>query len=372
MDNSIVGVIMAGGSGERFWPISRRMRPKQLLYLTSEKEMMLEEAVNRLLPLIPKEQIFIATGAHLLESVRKSITNIPPENILGEPAQRNTAGCLAFAVAHILARFGEAAKDMLMSVVTADHLIGDADRFRDSMSAALRFSQEENALLTIGVQPTRPETGYGYIEITNLNQPLSDFQGIPIYNVNRFLEKPSLEDAEIYQASRFYYWNSGMFFWRISTMLNGFKKHMPDHAQGIEGLSELIKTNPGAEDEISNLFDSLPSISIDYGLMEKADNVYVALGDFRWDDVGSWDSLCRFLPRDEKRNASVGDPVMIDCKNIMVYNEPGVDKMAICVIGMENVLVVTSEDGVLVCPKDRAQDVRKAVAEMKKRNLGQL
>jgi mannose-1-phosphate guanylyltransferase len=363
---------MAGGSGERFWPVSRRCHPKQLLYLTSETETMLEEAVNRLTPLIPKEQIFIATSVHLRDLIRRAFPDHPMDNILGEPLPRNTSGCLAFAVANILARFDGKAENLLMSVTTADHLIGDGDRFRDTISAALQFAKEEDALVTIGTHPTRPETGYGYIQIDQLNQPLSDFKGVPIYQVARFLEKPNHEDAERYQASRFYYWNSGMFFWRISTFIDSLKTVMPPLAESIDRMADILKRSDESDPRITEIFKTIPNTSIDYGLMEKADNVYVALGDFKWDDVGSWDSLSRFRARDQHRNITVGEPVLIDCNNVIAYNEPGRENMAVCVIGMENIIVVTSNDGVLVCPKSHAQDVRKAVDELKNRNAKQI
>jgi mannose-1-phosphate guanylyltransferase len=221
------------------------------------------------------------------------------------------------------------------------------------------------------VHPTRPETGYGYIEISELNKPLSDFKGIPVYNVKRFLEKPNLEDAEHYQASRFFYWNSGMFFWRLSTFINSLQKSTPALTDAIEEMTTCINNSPENEDPIQEVFETIPDISIDYALMEKADNVYVALGDFRWDDVGSWDSLSRFRPRDEARNTSIGNPVLIDCKNVTVYNQPG-DQMAVGVVGMNDIVVVTTDDGVVVCPKDRCQDVKKVVQVLKERNAKQL
>ena len=372
MNTPIVSIIMAGGAGERFWPISRRLRPKQLLKLTNDHEMMLEESINRLLPLIPKENIFVSTSLPLKEPIQNGLDLIPSGNVIGEPVKRNTAGCLVFAAAHILARFGEAANDYLMTVTTTDHLIGDPERFRQTITAALQYAEQEEALITIGMHPTRPETGYGYIEITQLNQATWEYQGIPVYKVGRFLEKPNQTDAERYQASRFYYWNSGMFFWKISSFLHSLKNYLPQHEHCVYELAKILKTNPDNEKDIESVFAKLPDISIDYGIMEKAQNVFVALGDFRWDDVGSWDSLSRFRDRDQNLNTPIGDPVMIDCNNVTIYNEPGAEKMAVCVIGMENTIVVTSADGVLVCPKDRVQDVRKAVEELKKRNAKQL
>jgi len=366
-----VGVIMAGGSGERFWPISRRLRPKQLLRLTSETKSMLEEAVERLAPLIPPERIFIGANADLQPTIQAALPQIPAENVLGEPMRRNTSGCIAFAAAHALARFPEA-EDILMSVTTADHRIGDDKRFRSAIAVALRWAEENEALVAIGTHPTRPETGYGYIQIAELNKPVCESGGVPIYRAAKFLEKPNPEDAERYQASRFYYWNSGMFFWRISTLLKSLESAMPDLAQSILQMTEILKRNPGASEEITTIFKKMPNISIDYGLMEKANNVYAVLGDFAWDDAGAWDSLARFRPRDANRNTIYGGAALVDCRNVIVYNEPGMEKMAVGVAGMENAIVAVTEDGVLVCRRDRAQDVRLIVEELKNRKAPQL
>ncbi len=366
----VISVIMAGGSGERFWPISRQHWPKQLLYLTNNSKRMIEEAIDRLLPIMPRERILIATNERLQRTIQDVLVDHPIDNILEEPAKRNTTGCLAFVAANIIARYGEQYEDVLMAVMTADHLIREEERFRETVTAALQFAEKSNELVTIGVHPTRPETGYGYIQITHLNQTVDEIGGIPIYQVARFIEKPSVEDAEQYQASRFYYWNSGMFFWRLSAFLKGLEKYMPNVAEAIPKMAEHILQND--EEALRSVFLSLPNVSIDYGLMEKAENVYVALGDFRWDDVGSWDSLSRYRPRDEKKNVLYGDPVVIDCNNVIVYNEPGADQMAVCVVGVDDLIVVTSKDGVLVCPKGQSQEVRKGVEILKQRNASQL
>lgn len=371
MNLPTVAVIMAGGSGERFWPLSRRDRPKQILHLTNDNKSMLEESIDRLIPLIPADRVYVATSQRLVDPIRTSLDSISASNILGEPLRRNTTGCLAYATAFLLARYHDQ-PDLLVAAVAADHLVEDKLRFQQTMEAALKFAEDVDALVAIGVHPTRPETGYGYIEITELNKPLSDYQGIPIYRVVQFLEKPTLENAERYQASRFYYWNSGMFFWRISTFLNSLGKVHPELVERIYIMRDLFSRDPAPMPEIEAVFREVPDISIDYALMETATNVYVALGDFRWDDVGSWDSLSRFRPHDDRRNTPIGAPVLIDCQNVTVYNHPGGDAMSVCVIGMEDTVVVATHDGVLVCPKDRCQDVKLAVQELKRRQASQL
>ncbi len=372
MNIPTVGVIMAGGSGERFWPLSRQTMPKQLLRISDEQKSLLEEAVNRLLPLLPPERIVIATNNLLQDPIRFAKIPVPPENVLAEPVRRNTCGCLAFAAAHLLARFGKSSDDLLMAVTTADHSIRDDEAFRRTVKSALAFAQENDALMVIGIQPTRPETGYGYIETAEDRQPEAVHEGVPVYKALHFHEKPSLEKAEAYIAQKRFYWNSGMFFWRMSTYLNSMEKADPRITRSIHEMRDTLLTGYNPDSIIASIFERLPNISIDYALMEKADNVYVVQGGFQWDDLGAWDSLARFRSQDERGNITHGDPILIDCQNVTVYNEPGAERMAVGVIGMEGVVVVTSPDGILICPKDRCQDVRRIVDELKKRGAGQV
>ncbi|MGI6455080.1 MAG: mannose-1-phosphate guanylyltransferase [bacterium] len=369
MINNRISIIMAGGSGERFWPLSRVNRPKQLLRLTSPTETLVQQAVNRIAPLIPKENLYIATSVILQDTIQQALPDIPSGNILGEPCKRNTAGCLAYATAQILARFGEAAQEMVMSITTADHRIADEEKFRKTVDTAMQFAAEHDALVTIGIKTTRPETGYGYLEIAQLSQPAAEIQEKPIYKVARFLEKPTRKEAEQLHFSQFHFWNSGMFFWKISTFLKSLEKVQPQIVKHINQMAVLIKK--GEQQQVDLLFEQLPDISIDYALMEKASNVYVVLSDFSWDDVGSWDAFERYNSRDDQGNISVGDPVLIDCENVTVYNDAG-ETMAVGVVGIKDAVVVTTPDGVLVCSKDKAMDVRKVVQQLKDRNAKQV
>lgn len=366
----IVGVVMAGGSGERFWPVSRQLRPKQLLCLADDSQSLLDEAIERLTPLISPQRIFIATNRDLQETIRQGQTLIPAENVLGEPLRRNTSGCLAFVAAHLLARFpGE---DPLMSIVTADHLIEKGERFQKTLRAVHQFASEEDALVTIGIHPTRPETGYGYIQIEFESAPRAKCETLPVYPVIRFLEKPDAATAEIFYQSPHYYWNSGMFFWRLSTFLKSLDRVMPMLSAGIRAMADILRECDETDAKLVEVFDSFPNLSIDYGLMEKAENVYVVPGDFTWDDVGSWDSLCRFSMHDGQGNTAVGNPVLIDCDGVTVFNATGADRMAVAVLGMSDTIVVTTDDGVLVCPKNRAQEVRRIVDALKKQGRSQI
>ena len=368
MQLPVFGVIMAGGSGERFWPVSRADHPKQLLYLTDDSRALIEEAVDRVRPLIEADRILIATNQRLRGAIERFLPQHPAGNILGEPCKRNTTGCLVYAAANIRARLGDDEADALIAVTTADHLIRDENHFRETARAALHFAEREDALVTIGVHPTRPETGFGYIEITALNRIVAEYEGIPVYKVARFLEKPNREDAEAYHASRFYYWNSGMFFWRLSVFEASLRQALPEAAQLIDPLAKALRA--GDEAQVEALFAQLPDISIDYALMEKAGNVYVTLGDFRWDDVGAWDALERVRPKDAAGNTAFGDPLLIDCQGSIVYNQPGSHAMSVCVKGLADFIVVTTPDAVLICPKDDAQSVKQMVAALRPRSQG--
>lgn len=367
-----IGIIMAGGSGERFWPVSRKQKPKQLLKLTGTSMTLLEEAVDRLLPIIPPDYIYIATSPALQEPIRAANIRIPSENILAEPARRNTTGCLAYTAAHLLARYGRDTGDLVMAITTADHRIGDADDFRRTITASVWFAREKNALMVVGLQPNRPETGYGYIEVPPVSYPSASINGVSIYPTTRFREKPSRAEAENYVASGHFYWNSGMFFWRLSNFLKALQRFTPDVHNSIFQMRDALATSPNPNAIIAPLFEKLPNLSIDYAIMEKADGVYMALGEFPWDDVGLWDSLSRYYPKDVNRNVSIGDPVLVDCRDVTVLNEPGAERMAVGVVGLENVIVVTTEDGILVCHRDHAQDVRAVVEKLKERNASQI
>lgn len=365
-----LGVIMAGGSGERFWPLSRQDHPKQLLRLASEDKTMLAEAVERLLPLIPAERIFVATGEHLVDTIRAGGVGVPEENIIAEPFRRDTAGCLAYATAHALALYGGDGSNLSMAVVTADHLIGDHRRFQDAVRASLDIAESQGVLATHGIVPSRPETGFGYIQADEDAAPLSESGGIRIYPVAAFHEKPNREKAEDFIAMGHYYWNSGMFFWRVDRFLEELGRVRPEMAQATKDMAAAIQAND--KGTVRRIFEGLESISIDYALMEHAQKVAVARADYGWDDLGTWSTLDRTREHDGEGNVTRGDPVLIDCTDCIVYNDVGAADMAVSVVGAHDLVVVVSKDGVLVVPKDRAQDVRHAVRELKARGARQV
>lgn len=358
-----IAVIMAGGSGERFWPLSRAKRPKQLLKLTSESETLLEEAVNRILPLIPAENVYVATSRTLAPAIAKAGLAIPKENILAEPMKRNTTGCLCWVAAQLSARLPK--EDPAIAILTADHLIGEKAKFRACVKSALQAAEAHDALVTIGIKPTRPETGYGYIETKKRKRGDNSVA----VDVVRFCEKPSLEQAEKFLASGNYTWNSGMFFWRLSTFHHELDQATPDAGSITRRMGALI--GEGKTRAAEKLFAELPDISIDYSLLEKSAHVMMVESTFPWDDVGAWDALERSRSRDHDGNVVSGAPVLLDTRNSIVLNEAH-HRIAVGVIGMENVVVIVSDDSVLVVPKDKAQEVRLVARELKKRGAKQV
>ncbi len=366
-----VCVIMAGGSGERFWPLSRQMRPKQLLRLTSPDRNLLEETVDRISPMIASEDVYIATARHLAELIRKEGGGVPENNVLAEPCKKNTAGCLAYVAAHLLGHYEADPKELTMAVLSADHRIGDTDAFLRTVETAMAAAEETGCLSVIGVRPSRPETGYGYIEMAEGAAPLSIKADVGVmYPVACFREKPDAATAAEFVATGRFLWNTGMFFWRLDRFMEELTAASPKHAQAVRDMAESMKKNEDAE--VDRIFSLLDDISIDYALMEKCKTVAVTPATFEWDDLGAWDALDRAMAHDGDGNIAMGDPVIVDSKDCIVYNEAGPDRMAVVAVGVEGLAIVVREDGVLVVPKDRVQDVRKAITILKARKAPQL
>ncbi len=356
---------MAGGAGERFWPLSRQTRPKQLLHLTDPDKPMLAEAVERLTPLIPREQIYVITSQSLAPVIRAAGVGVPDANVVAEPCKRNTSGALLFIAAHILAANQELDPETVsLAVVTADHKIGAVENFLGMVDKALGAAETQPALVICGVTPDSPETGFGYIQAGEA----AEVDGFRV--VDAFHEKPSRERAEDFLASGKHFWNSGMFFWRLSTFYTEFERARPDLAELGHAMTAALRE--GNESEAVRCFEALEDISIDYALMEKARRVLMITADFPWRDVGLWSHLDHLHEPDENGNSTSGDPVLIDSEGCIVYNAPGAPRMAVGLAGVRDMIVAVTEDGVLVVPKDRAQDVRHIVAELKKRGAGQL
>lgn len=364
-----VAVIMAGGSGERFWPLSRITKPKQMLALTPSGQMMINEAIERISPLIPPEDIYIITSAVLLDSMRKAAEALPPENIIAEPHKRNTAPCLALSAAFIsekYAEFGLKSEDIVIAVLTADQMISPVDKFIETVAFTLNYVYQNKVIATIGIEPNRPETGYGYIEADG------NFEGINIVialPVRKFHEKPDIEKAKDYIERGNFLWNSGMFFWRLDVFIEAMIKYAPEIGSKIDVMAEKYrnKTNialPEPLTSINEIFHSMPDISIDYALMEKAENVVVVKALFDWDDIGAWDALERFMTKDENSNIIIGNIAEIDSRNSIIFNESK-DRI-VAGIGLENFVVINTDDATLICPKNRVQEIKKIVEKIRK------
>lgn len=368
-DAKRAAIIMAGGSGERFWPLSRQNHPKQLLRLTRPDQSMLEEAVTRAAECIPRESIFIQTAPHLQAAIREAGLGLSPGNILAEPAKRNTAGCLAYAAAHIMALHGEEAADIAVAVLTADHAIEDMRRFLDTLDAALGTAAREDALVTIGIPPDWPSTGYGYIEVERPPRKDGDRWTLEAVPVLGFTEKPDRAQAEIYLKSGRHFWNSGMFFWRLGVFLEQFRHAHPGYGAGIAALTAAMRARDDAA--VCAIFETLENISIDYALMERAQRVCMLPAVFPWDDLGAWPAVGRHGVKDANGNVLFGEPVALDCRDCIVYNAQS-GRMALGVSGLADMVVVATDDAMLVVPKDRAEDVKRIVAVLRERGAAQL
>lgn len=359
---------MAGGAGERFWPLSRKSRPKQLLKLTGSGKTMIEEAVERVDGIIPKENIFIIANSLLLNPIREALPDLPPENVIAEPAKRNTAPCLALSTSIILAKFPDAEPENIsVAVLTSDQMIKNIDGFKETVNIALSYVEANPDISIIGINPTRPETGYGYIETEH---KFSDKAGDSIQKVLRFREKPSRELAEEFLASGRFLWNSGMFFYRLDTFIDGMKEHLRQVGDKIEEMktacAEFVKSAHNSyNSEIKELFESFPDISIDFALMEKASNVVVARALFDWDDVGSWDALERTRSFDEMKNITEGNTELLETNNSIVLNLTHKNDVVLAALGLEDFAVVATDDAIMICPKERVQEVRKLVQKLR-------
>lgn len=343
-------LIMAGGRGERFWPKSRKSLPKQFLSLTDDGKTMIQLTVERILPLVKMEDIYISTNRDYKELVRQQLPEIPEENILCEPVGRNTAPCIGLGAVHMWKKYGDA----VMYVLPSDHLIKYTSIFLSTLTDAGEVAEQGENLVTLGITPDCPETGYGYIKFLP-NQMLGR-----AFEVDRFVEKPDLETAKEYVASEQYLWNSGMFIWKVSTILKNLETYLPETYQGMNRIAAAI----GTEEEelvLEKEFSAFQSESIDYGIMEKAKNIYILSGSFGWDDVGSWLAVGRIKKTNEFGNVIDGNAVTVDTKNCIIQG----GKKLIATVGIEDIIVVDTEDALLICEKDSAGNIKKVLENLK-------
>ncbi|HEU4366472.1 MAG TPA: sugar phosphate nucleotidyltransferase [Candidatus Krumholzibacteria bacterium] len=349
----MLAVIMAGGVGERFWPSSRRQRPKQLLDLTGRGSM-IRLTLARLEGVAAPDEIYVLTNREQRDAILAEVSSlVPAANVIGEPDVRNTAPCIGLAAVVARARGG----DRTMLVLPADHLVTPVERFRELVRAGARHVESHADLLTLGIRPTRAETGYGYIRLA---EPAGD-GAAPLFRVEAFLEKPDAERARRLVADGCL-WNSGMFMWRTDTVLGGIATHLPELGTVLDRIAAGMGTRPLAE-VLNEEYSRAPAISIDFGLMEKARNVVALRADFEWNDVGSWEFIRDAHPADGDGNVVVGDHILIDGSNNTIVSR---DRL-VAIVGVDDIVVVEDGGAILVCRRDRAQDVKRVVAELKER-----
>jgi len=336
-------VIMAGGSGTRFWPLSRKKLPKQFLSLFGHSSL-LRQTYERIQPLFSNECILVVTNANYVELVKKELPELPSSNIIGEPVGRNTAPCIALAAALIHLRD----PDATMTVLPADHAISDLHTFQNVLITGRDYVQQQDHLVTIGIQPNRPETGYGYIKFDRADPK-------DLKTVRSFEEKPSHEKAMAFLESGEYLWNSGMFLWNTKTILASFSTHLPKISNAIDRfLSDLKPEHPQAS--IAAFYNEVESISIDYGIMEKAAQVNVIPADMGWSDVGSWMAAWELAGKDNLGNYLKGSKIeVVDTTNSYIQNS---GKHLIAVVGLDNIIVVETEDAILIMPAEKSQQVK--------------
>jgi len=340
---------MAGGQGTRFWPLSRDGRPKQFLRLTGELTL-LQQTLANIRPLIAPERVWVITRQDYVAEVRRELPGIDAAHVVGEPAGRNTAPAVALAARLV----GAEEPSRVMVLLPADHRIGVPARMRATLEEAARIAAARGVLVTIGIPPTRPETGFGYI---HRGTPV---EGAPAFWVDRFVEKPDRPTAEAYLADGGYYWNSGCFIWRCDAIQQALARHMPGLARS---MADLLLGADGAPvaDSLAAVYRCIPSESIDYGVMEHAEEVVVVPGEYDWSDVGSWNALPEVIEADSHANVTLGHTLLVDCQGCIAVS----DKRLIAGVGLEGLAIIETDDAILVIPAQQVQRVREVVARLK-------
>ncbi len=363
---TVHAVILAGGRGTRFWPRSRTRTPKQLLNIVG-KDTMLQQTVARLKPLISGERIWTVTNADQAAAVRKQVPAAARKHVLIEPMGLNTAVAIGLAAVHVR---HAARGDALMAVLPADHYIEQPQKFREIVSAAIDVAREPERMVVLGIPPTRPETGFGYVERTG--EPIGT-KSLPVFAVRRFTEKPELKLAQEYVASGNYHWNAGMFFWRVSTFLENLKRFLPKTHAALERLAKFIGTRD-YERNLRAIYPKLENISVDYAVLEPATRtdgparVFVIPADVGWSDIGSWAAVYELLAKQRGENVLAGDGHAFDAEGNFLWSP----SKFVTAIGVRDLVVVETPDALLICPRDRAQDVAKIVKWLEEQKLRKL
>ncbi|MBI2620391.1 MAG: mannose-1-phosphate guanylyltransferase [Ignavibacteriales bacterium] len=356
----IFSVIMAGGVGSRFWPRSRERSPKQLLELTGSGTMV-QNTIARIEPLVPSVNTLVVTNALQSDEIVKQLPFIPKENILVEPVGRNTAPCVGLAASWVSRMDPQG----VMIVLPADHVIQNVPEFLRVLTVAISIAEETGGLVTIGIKPSHPETGYGYIQFSD-DEGSNRYRAKEAYRVKTFAEKPNLETAERFLKSGDFLWNSGMFVWKAESILAEIGTHLPELSEQLKALAPSMGT-AGYGAALEQAYGLIRGISIDYGVMEKAGNVYVVKGDFGWSDVGSWDEAVRLSKPDEDGNVKKGSVISRNSRNNFIQ----ANSKIVATIGVEDLIIVSTEDAVLVCKKGQSQDVKEIVDYIRRKQMNE-
>jgi mannose-1-phosphate guanylyltransferase len=358
-DKNHYAIIMAGGVGSRFWPSSRAHLPKQFLDILGVGKSLLQLTYERFSKQFDTNNILVVTNQNYVHLVKSQIPEIADTCVLGEPSMKNTAACIAYAVSLI----HKINTHALCVVAPSDHLILDEEKFLSDVTDAMQHARQNNGLITLGIRPSRPDTGYGYIQYFHPENDIKNDIKNDIFKVKTFTEKPTLEIAQTFIESGDFLWNAGIFVWSVSAIKQAFKKYMPEHyALFKEGSKSYFTSNE--KQAIQTIYEQCRSISIDYGIMEKADNVYVIPVDFGWSDLGTWTSLYENCNKDNERNVVKGKQIMLfDTNNCLITSEQK-DKLMV-INGVNNLIVVDTPDVLLICDKTREQEVKQIVTEIK-------
>jgi mannose-1-phosphate guanylyltransferase len=354
-------IIMAGGRGERFWPVSREKMPKQLLSLLGKRSF-LQQAVDRVLPLVPAKNVFIITNEMQLPEVRKQLPKIPKQNLIAEPVGRDTCAAVTLGAALVGAR----STTGVMAVLPADHVIPEEDKFRQVLSDAFDLAGHGQAIVTIGIKPTEPATGYGYIRVGEALPPPSGARKYKttFFRAEQFVEKPHFDRALEYVSSGRYRWNAGMFVWSFVTITEGLRAHQPEMYDACQRWFKVAGQPARLAKVLAKEYPGIPKVSIDYALMEKAQNVIVADGAFEWDDLGSWTALARHLKADPEGNCAVADFIHVDAARNIIYDARTKNRTPIAVVGLRDAILVQTDDAVLLAHKSQAQKVKELVRKL--------
>lgn len=353
-------IIMAGGRGERFWPLSREKTPKQLLAILGKKSF-LQEAVERVLPLVPLKNIFIITNEVQAPEVRKQLPKLPKDNVVAEPMGRDTCAAVTLGAALVGAR----STTGVMAVLPADHVIPDAKKFQQILGDAFDVAAQGQAIVTIGIKPTEPATGYGYIQTGNELPKISGVKTkTTFYKAERFVEKPDFEKALEYVNSGQYRWNAGMFVWSFVTVTNGLQAHQPEMFAACQRWFKVAANPAKLAKVLAKEYPEVKKVSIDYALMEKAQNVIVADGAFEWDDLGAWPALARHIKQDAEGNAAVADFIHVDAARNIIYDARTKNRTPIAVVGLRDSILVHTDDAVLLAHKSQAQKIKEMVKKL--------